>query len=221
VYRGACVGYDADADGGAARGPVHVVIGNGGAALSTNVPLEPSPIWQARSCARARCALGPRAAFFAGRTCFLPLPTHPLASSIPRKASPAFRARGPSRPLAAPAVGCCRPPQPPPQPPPNRPQPPPTAPNRRQVIKFWWGYLRVEATATKLAAEAVSDLDGRPLDAFELRKPEGWGPAFMAARAAARRGGGGGGPAAGGGGGGPAAGGGAGGRPGAAAAVPS
>jgi hypothetical protein len=45
-----------------------------------------------------------------------------------------------------------------------------------------WGYTRVEASATRLAFEAVSDADGKPLDGFALRKPEGWGAAFMAAR---------------------------------------
>ena len=55
-----------------------------------------------------------------------------------------------------------------------------------EVVKLWWGYVRFEASAARLRAEAVSDLDGRVMDAFELRKPEGWGAAFEARRARAR-----------------------------------
>ncbi|GBF94969.1 inactive purple acid phosphatase-like [Raphidocelis subcapitata] len=86
VYAGRCLGFGPD---GAAKGPVHLVIGNAGATLSTNVPFTPDPIWE--------------------------------------------------------------------------------------TIKFYWGYLRVSATATELAVEAASNLDALPRDAFALRKPDGWG----------------------------------------------
>lgn len=115
ALRGACVDGP-DALGASAAAPVHVVVGNGGAALSLNVPLAPAPIWRS--------------------------------------------------------------------------------------VKLGWGYLRVEATGGRLKAEMVSDADSRAMDRFELRKPEGWGEAFMRVR---RRGGGG---VAGGGGGGDVGGGG-------------
>lgn len=51
-----------------------------------------------------------------------------------------------------------------------------------QSIKFWWGYLRVEASATRLTAEVVSDQDGQLLDSFTLKKLEAWGQRVMEER---------------------------------------
>uniref|UniRef100_A0A383VVS5 Purple acid phosphatase n=1 Tax=Tetradesmus obliquus TaxID=3088 RepID=A0A383VVS5_TETOB len=53
-----------------------------------------------------------------------------------------------------------------------------------EVIKLWWGYLRIEASATELKCEVVSDMDSSLMDAFVLTKPQGWGAAQMQQRSA-------------------------------------
>jgi hypothetical protein len=55
-----------------------------------------------------------------------------------------------------------------------------------EVIKLWWGYLRVRASGTELVGEVVSDADGGLMDIFRLVKPPGWGEAFMARRGGGR-----------------------------------
>lgn len=49
-----------------------------------------------------------------------------------------------------------------------------------EVIRLWWGYLRLQVSGTELRAEVVSDADGSLMDSFVLVKPEGWGDRFMA-----------------------------------------
>jgi hypothetical protein len=61
-----------------------------------------------------------------------------------------------------------------------------------EVIKMWWGYLRVRASGTELLGEVVSDSDGSLMDSFRLVKPRGWGERLMG-QLAGRAGGGGGG----------------------------
>jgi hypothetical protein len=53
-----------------------------------------------------------------------------------------------------------------------------------EVIRLWWGFLRVRASGTELLGEVVSDSDGGLMDSFRLVKPRGWGEAFMARLAA-------------------------------------
>lgn len=48
-----------------------------------------------------------------------------------------------------------------------------------QVIKLWWGYLRLEASGTELHAHVISDRDDSLMDEFTLTKPADWGQQYM------------------------------------------
>ncbi|PNW76719.1 hypothetical protein CHLRE_11g468500v5 [Chlamydomonas reinhardtii] len=51
-------------------------------------------------------------------------------------------------------------------------------------LGLWWGYMRMEANATSMRVEIVSDEDGQLMDSFALSKPADFGERFMAAAAA-------------------------------------
>ncbi len=59
----------------------------------------------------------------------------------------------------------------------------PNVPLPSQALKLWWGYVRLEANATCMTLQSVSDEDGRVVDSLVLRKPEGWGQGYMKDRA--------------------------------------
>lgn len=56
----------------------------------------------------------------------------------------------------------------------------PRTPDHFQVVQVMWGYMKVDANATHITCEAISDAEGaaksRTLDKFTLTKPAGWQP---------------------------------------------
>ncbi|KAG2432271.1 hypothetical protein HXX76_009189 [Chlamydomonas incerta] len=55
-------------------------------------------------------------------------------------------------------------------------------------LGLWWGYMRMEANATTMQIEIVSDEDGQLMDSFTLTKPADFGERYMAAAAESTRG---------------------------------
>lgn len=57
-----------------------------------------------------------------------------------------------------------------------------------QVIRLWYGYMRLRADGHQLTCEAVSDLDGSVMDSVTLIKSEGWAEQYMQASGHTKKG---------------------------------
>jgi hypothetical protein len=163
VAAGRCVGA---ASGGRRRAPTHLVIGNAGAVLSLNVGPdsrgEGEGLWQV--CGRppqqqrsgdSHPAGGGGGVLFSHthqKQPYLPSSSSSSCGSLVRRPHTQTHTLEPTDP------------SPPPPPKIKQTQP------QKKAIKLWWGYLRCEADAARLACEMVSDSDGGVMDAFELRR---------------------------------------------------